>query len=1063
MFGHNHCTICDNSYSGKNTALTCEHCNHSVCSKCQKQYCRDTCMHCRIRFSRRYLKSILGIKFVRDNLDPQSIILEMVQQKQQLIYAQSIAEWEDQCEIIKTENRRRFKHKDMPDKPASTSSGMGIVTIPCPSTICRGYITIVDTNTGKLLTTKGSCPMCTHTVCCTCQQSVCEEATVEQQHVCDVGILQNLAILATTTKPCPCCSTRIYKIDGCNEMMCTNCNTHFLWNTLGIIKSRANERHHHYLVNTEEKKGTNQHIIDRTSNLTPYSPYTALSTAVNKHTSWEKQVAEDDVAAMLREPSLTEDRINLNVFRDKLNEFIKMCYKSPASIELEKLMSYTNTASFKEARYYFWKHIFTDTHQFWLYSIPEIIREFILQQELTVDKQSLKLQEAHEANQVRFIRGQLSEKTWTHRVFTLNVQTEYNLAIFDLLNQYLMRAYKWQSRIYNNPYHLFTPFGESQKLMFDNMLSELQTTIDDINVRLLNSFHERLETGKYLHIDTSFNPTNVIGYRQLKPAAPKSFNPENIQPIDESDVKPQIDMYTEAITTVFQKREYAYDTETLLTYVDKINAVFKCANKFRHLVVITNNKLLWQKQSRLIRNAEFTTEILGKIDVIGTKFTQPISGYLTRLDMDSLQFYHTDKWLQMVDEGTMLVMDIQIINSFNTTNALVELTYPISGVEYKTPPTLPEIFYHEQIYIESKSCASSPPTQNDPRSLSRLFMLNSSPDDIILDKAAVFILTVMSPLRLQLYPFQVCYYRIIFWAILQIITGAVSKTVFKYYPYMENMLNPIYRKIVPDGVPASVLIDIIKGSINALSVVCGVQVSQITSSSSIKPTVLFRNLFLKVSVEDYLLSCKSSTPSEIPLTTCCSTQMNMILNGNMTEMVNLCKFDIGKSIPEPPPPLVMGILICSQDYTATQWAQTLEHWNPITVISTDNMTTCNSKITDFKNGKSRLLIINGRQLIGTTFVTDTGTTERRRYVCIAIRPSQTNHIIKYLLPFIFKTSNPPPEYCPTVMYIPCMIESSGFEHYHWFDNGSVNLVREQNYGIQHQHITQQIRMLTSID
>lgn len=55
-----------------------------------------------------------------------------------------------------------------------------------------------------------------------------------KDHKCDKKTVETIKSMAENTKPCPKCAAPIYKISGCNQMWCTQCNVAFDWVT-GII------------------------------------------------------------------------------------------------------------------------------------------------------------------------------------------------------------------------------------------------------------------------------------------------------------------------------------------------------------------------------------------------------------------------------------------------------------------------------------------------------------------------------------------------------------------------------------------------------------------------------------------------------------------------------------------------------------------------------------------------------------------------------------------------------------------------------------------------------------
>lgn len=83
----------------------------------------------------------------------------------------------------------------------------------CP-TECMGYV-------GKDYT----CGLCKVAVCKDCM----EPKAVD--HTCNTDNVLNVEALRKEAKPCPKCASRISKIDGCDQMWCTQCHTAFSWRT----------------------------------------------------------------------------------------------------------------------------------------------------------------------------------------------------------------------------------------------------------------------------------------------------------------------------------------------------------------------------------------------------------------------------------------------------------------------------------------------------------------------------------------------------------------------------------------------------------------------------------------------------------------------------------------------------------------------------------------------------------------------------------------------------------------------------------------------------------------
>lgn len=78
----------------------------------------------------------------------------------------------------------------------------------CPGTDCRGF-----------LNTKWICAICSTAVCSKCHEIKAAdgeaEAAAEDTHVCDPANVETAKAIMRQTKPCPGCTSPIYKIDGC--------------------------------------------------------------------------------------------------------------------------------------------------------------------------------------------------------------------------------------------------------------------------------------------------------------------------------------------------------------------------------------------------------------------------------------------------------------------------------------------------------------------------------------------------------------------------------------------------------------------------------------------------------------------------------------------------------------------------------------------------------------------------------------------------------------------------------------------------------------------------------
>jgi hypothetical protein len=101
----------------------------------------------------------------------------------------------------------------------------------CPIDACNGVVK------------NGKCSDCKKTICAKCR----EERLAN--HECNSDTLNTIKLLKKDTKGCPRCKTPIYKIDGCDQMFCTNCKTAFSWRTLVIHTGIIHNPHYHEYMN----------------------------------------------------------------------------------------------------------------------------------------------------------------------------------------------------------------------------------------------------------------------------------------------------------------------------------------------------------------------------------------------------------------------------------------------------------------------------------------------------------------------------------------------------------------------------------------------------------------------------------------------------------------------------------------------------------------------------------------------------------------------------------------------------------------------------------------------
>jgi hypothetical protein len=102
----------------------------------------------------------------------------------------------------------------------------------CPSDGCKGF-----------LSTAWKCGLCENWTCPDCHEVKGKER--EAEHTCDPNNVATAQMLAKDTRNCPNCAAAIFKINGCDQMWCTQCHTAFSWRT-GRIEANVTIHNPHY-------------------------------------------------------------------------------------------------------------------------------------------------------------------------------------------------------------------------------------------------------------------------------------------------------------------------------------------------------------------------------------------------------------------------------------------------------------------------------------------------------------------------------------------------------------------------------------------------------------------------------------------------------------------------------------------------------------------------------------------------------------------------------------------------------------------------------------------------
>ena len=295
------CPVCTDEYgSGDLTCVPCEYCPQTTCRGCvianaaysksvkciNKQRKADGEFKCQIKWTRAHLKKhftrtwvnkgykdlmadvylqielakmpatmevLAERKIQEDNVN--KIWDEMLDCKATIKFYQSrISDLNERVDELQYElTSAKYRYEDRPSKLPVKSR-----TIKCATESCRGFVDGV-----------GVCALCEMKTCTKCRVSKgdCKKGTPgpldphpldphplvaegnedkpkadSDGHICDPTTLETIKLILKQAKPCPKCITFISKVDGCDQMWCTECHTAFSWKT-GKVEYKIHNPH----------------------------------------------------------------------------------------------------------------------------------------------------------------------------------------------------------------------------------------------------------------------------------------------------------------------------------------------------------------------------------------------------------------------------------------------------------------------------------------------------------------------------------------------------------------------------------------------------------------------------------------------------------------------------------------------------------------------------------------------------------------------------------------------------------------------------------------------------
>lgn len=277
------CSVCIEDFTKQPSRkqAKCPYCDITVCVRCTQTYLEGThedphCMGCRRGWTREVLDSLCLITWIngdykkhrenvlfdreRSRLPAAQIVLERQKKAKELeplkkqINQQinaleiQIAELRSNYYIVDRQiyDYTRGREPGVTQPQEKEEKERRVFIMPCPASGCRGF-----------LSQAYKCGVCEMYTCPDCRDI--KGAERDAPHTCNPDVKATVERLKKETRPCPECGASIFKVEGCQQMWCTACNTPFDWGTGKKITTGAIHNPHYF----EYLRKTNGGVMPR--------------------------------------------------------------------------------------------------------------------------------------------------------------------------------------------------------------------------------------------------------------------------------------------------------------------------------------------------------------------------------------------------------------------------------------------------------------------------------------------------------------------------------------------------------------------------------------------------------------------------------------------------------------------------------------------------------------------------------------------------------------------------------------------------------------------------------
>ena len=238
METENTCNICTEKFNlSTRSKCKCPYCSHEGCRDCYKKWLlmesTPRCMNnsCNVEWTQANMADIFPYAFIskdykkhRENVlfDKERALLPATQPEVERIIRREVIS-KEMTEVNRKIQELKQQYRDLHNKmyengSSARSTERSSFIRACPDGECRGF-----------LSSQWKCGLCQKWTCPDCHEIKGEDR--ECDHTCDPDRLATARLLENDTKICPSCGTGIYRVEGCDQIWCTGCNSGFNWRT----------------------------------------------------------------------------------------------------------------------------------------------------------------------------------------------------------------------------------------------------------------------------------------------------------------------------------------------------------------------------------------------------------------------------------------------------------------------------------------------------------------------------------------------------------------------------------------------------------------------------------------------------------------------------------------------------------------------------------------------------------------------------------------------------------------------------------------------------------------